>query len=149
MQGLAREWHTAQAVQLPKLAALTAGTARLLRAAAAAETAADPRGLLGSAATTLEAVVTRARACSDRLAAAMAEAVALPDGTLFVPPAAVPALEANAKVNLRPSLACLACKAQRVSTGPQQRLGNSCGQMPSSTGSLRRCPPALAAHSLG
>lgn len=99
LQGLTRQWHAAQSQQLTSLASLTAGTVRLLAAAAAAETASGPRALLSAAASKLGEVQGRIRACTDRLAAAVECAVVLPqDGLMFMPPAALPALKANSKV---------------------------------------------------
>ena len=100
MQAPAREWVFAQQRRLTHLASYTANTSRLLRAAAAAESASAPRALLASAAASLDAVLTRVKGCNARLAAAVAGSVVLADGSLFVPPAAVPVLEENTQVGL-------------------------------------------------
>ncbi|GAB4814208.1 hypothetical protein N2152v2_001254 [Parachlorella kessleri] len=97
-QAPAREWVFAQQQRLTHLASFTANTARLLRAAAAAESAPAPRAQLSTAAGSLDAVLTRVKACSARLAAAVGSSVGLAGGGLFVPPAAVAALKENTQV---------------------------------------------------
>lgn len=100
MQAGLQRWYSAQSQQLARLASHTAGAARLLRAAAGAEPAAEPRALLSEATSKLEAVLARVKACSEGLAAAARDSIALPGGQQFLPPGTLPVLKANDQVGL-------------------------------------------------
>ena len=94
-----REWLAHQQQRLPLLEGLTADTASLLAAAAAVETAKEPKASLLQGAAALQGVLSSVQHCTQRLTASVSAAVMLRNGSTYLPPAVQRALCQNAEVS--------------------------------------------------